>query len=83
MSAKQDSQLPDDLVAEEGLEHSPDSSGNTGFSPEGGAKSGALGVREALLEADLAGWLDTCPVALDDHAKTGILAMLQAAGAGR
>jgi len=31
-------------------------------------------------EPDLSGWLEACPVALDDHAKAGILAMVKAAG---
>lgn len=34
-----------------------------------------------LSDPDLAGWLEACPVALDDHAKAGILAMVRAAGA--
>ena len=71
------------LVAEEGLEHSPDSSGNTGFSPEGGAKSGAPGAREALLEADLAGWLDACPVDLDETLRKAVLAMVWPATVSR
>ncbi len=63
-------------VAGAGLERTQETQGNTGFLQEGGAKSGALGAREALLEADLAGWLDACPVALDGEIRRGILAAI-------
>ena len=66
-------------VAEEGLEPSPENTGKTGLMQEGGAKSGALGAREALFDADLAGWLDACPVPLDDGTKASIRRTIAAA----
>jgi hypothetical protein len=66
-------------VAGAGLEQPQENTGNTGFSREGGAKSGALGAREALLDADLARWVDACPVPLDDETKASISGMIAAA----
>ncbi len=64
----------------EGLESSPEkNTEEPGFLQEGGAKSGALGVRAALLEADLARWVDACPVPLDDETKASISGMIAAA----
>jgi hypothetical protein len=67
-----------------GFEPAPEPTGKAGFSEEGGAKSGALGAREAHLDADLdtalADWLDDCPVALDDETKAGITRMVRSAG---
>jgi hypothetical protein len=59
------------------------SQGNAGVLVQGGAESGAL-WRDSDAEPDvdgaLAGWLAACPVALDDETKSGIVAMVKAAG---
>ena len=67
-------------MADDELKSFQETTGRTGLLQEGGQKSGALGAREALLEADLAGWLDACPVALSDDIKAGILAMVRTVG---
>jgi integrase len=59
------------------------SQGNAGVLVQGGAESGAL-WRDSDAEPDvdgaLAGWLEACPVALDDETKAGIVAMVRAVG---
>jgi hypothetical protein len=64
-----------------GFEQTQEPAGNTGFAGEGGANSGAPGARQAPPEADLAGWLDACPVPLDATIRRGILDAIRAAGA--
>jgi hypothetical protein len=44
-----------------GLEHPSKSSGFRGFLPEGGAKSGAVGVRIAISDPDLAAVVEAWP----------------------
>jgi hypothetical protein len=66
-------------VAQEGIEHTPENAGSTGLLPEGGAKSGGLGAREALRDADLHVWRDACPVVLSHDIQAGILAMVRTA----
>jgi len=66
-----------------GLEPIEKSSENPGVPSQGGAKSGALGAREALQDGpqdpDLQAVVDAWPD-LPEALKTGILAMVRAAG---
>ena len=63
-------------MAGTGLELPPENAGKTGVLDQGGAESGALGAREAPLDADLAAVVDAWP-ALPDAIKAGILAMIR------
>jgi len=62
-----------------GIEHCPKSSANKGDGGQSGAECGALGAQNAPLDADLAAVVDAWPK-LPEAIKTGILAMVTAAG---
>ena len=47
---------------------------------QGAAPGAAVGAENSPIDADLADWLDACPVELTDEAKADILAMVKAAG---
>lgn len=65
-------------VAEEGLEPTSHSTGNTIDPPQGGAKSGALGAQNGPLDPDLAAIVKAWPT-LPEPIKAGIVAMIGAA----
>jgi hypothetical protein len=64
-----------------GTELPSQTSGNQGFSGEGGAKSGALDAREAQNDPALRVVIEAWPC-LPDPIKAGILAIVQAASNG-
>lgn len=66
-------------MGDEGLEPPPPNTGNTAIRPEGGAKSGALGAREAPTDdPELAEVVAAWPT-LPEGVKAGILAAVRAA----
>jgi hypothetical protein len=62
-----------------GIEPSSKNAGNCGNSEQGGADSGALGTRNALLDADLSAVVNAWPT-LPEFIKAGIRAMIRAVG---
>ena len=60
----------------------PENPGETEVSWESGAESGALGAREAPIDADSATVVDAWPT-LPEAVKAGVLAMVRAADAGK
>jgi hypothetical protein len=64
-----------------GLEQPAKSSANAAEMVQGGAESGALGVENTPVDAQLASVVEVWPK-LSEPIKAGILAMIQAAGAG-
>lgn len=70
---------PRNSVGPEGFERTQETQGKTGVLKEGGARSGALRARPALLDADLGSWLDACPLALSQSTRAGILGVIRAA----
>jgi hypothetical protein len=65
-------------VGGKGLELPPETTGKTGGPPESGAKSGALGAREAPVEPDLAAVVTAWPK-LTPATRAAIVAMIGAA----
>jgi hypothetical protein len=65
-------------MGDTGLEQGAEVSGKAGRQPESGAKSGALGAREAPFDAELAAVVEAWPK-LPAAIKAGILAIVSAA----
>jgi len=57
---------------------SPEKPDENAHSRKCAAPGAAVGAQDAPIDADLADWLDACPVELTDEAKAGILAMVLA-----
>ena len=70
---------PKARVGPEGFEPLWEITGKTGISQHGGAESGAVSAKNDPTNADLADWLDACPMELTDEAKAGIFAMIRVA----